>query len=478
MTHSMRLPRIGTFNAWRYAARRLASAHIPPGQVDWGLEGDPPALFDEPLPNGDGAPTVRRAFFGLAVDLIPERSNEGMAIAYTLLTRLQGEPGLLDHRADPDVARAQDIAKATRRDIHKMKAFVRFRELPSDTDRRRFAAWFEPNHRIEEHTARFFADRFGDMDWLIKTPEVSILFEDGRRRLTAETNTRPKASDDIEQLWTTYYAHIFNPARLKIKAMQAEMPKKYWHNLPEAALIPELIAGAEARAATMRETAPTQPPQRAARILERLHPPAERRPSTSSATTLEALAEQAAACERCPLHACATQTVFGEGPVNAEIMVVGEQPGDQEDLAGQPFVGPAGQLFDREAQAAGLDRSRLYVTNAVKHFKFTPRGKRRIHKRPNAGEISHCRWWLDRERDLVKPKLIVAMGATALKAITGDGSGIFERKGHLEETGDGALVLPTVHPSFLLRVPDRKVREQETAQFSEHLRLATEYRNR
>jgi len=311
---------------------------------------------------------------------------------------------------------------------------------------------------------------------LIQTPEVSLLFEDGRLRLTAEANTRPAIDDDVEQLWTTYYAHIFNPARLKVKAMQAEMPKKYWHNLPEAALIPDLIAGAEARATDMRKTAPTVPPQRAARILDRLH--AQDKEPEPSATTLDALARQAAACTRCPLHQCATQTVFGEGPVDADVMVVGEQPGDQEDLAGKPFVGPAGQLFDREAQAAGLDRSHLYVTNAVKHFKFTPRGKRRIHQRPNAGEIDHCRWWLDRERELVQPKLIIAMGATALKAVTGDGSGILKRKGAIERAEDGTPVLPTVHPSYLLRVPDPDVRARETAQFRAHLAMATEEQRR
>jgi len=466
----IRLPRIGTFDAWRKAARRLASAGVPPSDIDWGLEGDSTALFDDPLPDQGGKPRVPRSFLGIAAELIPDRSNQGMAVAYTLLIRFKGEPDLLNNRADRDVGLAHTIAKSTRRDVHKMKAFVRFRELPSLNNRRCFAAWFEPSQRIEEHTASFFVDRFGDMDWLIQTPEVSMLFEGNRLALTAEANTRPLASDSIEALWTTYYAHIFNPARLKVKAMQAEMPKKYWRNLPEAALIPGLIASAESRVIVMQDAPATTPPPRAEKISNRLQ--AQSNQSVEPMGTLKNLAKQAAACTRCPLHACATQTVFGEGPTDSKIMIVGEQPGDREDLIGRPFVGPAGQLFDRQASLAKLDRSRLYITNAVKHFKFKPQGKRRIHQRPNAGEIAHCRWWLDQERALIKPNLIIAMGGTALKAVTGDGSAVSKRRGIVEETGDGTQVLPTVHPSYLLRIADPAAREQETTLFQDHLRSA------
>src|SRR5690606_1466058 len=136
---------------------------------------------------------------------------------------------------------------------------------------------------------------------------------------------------------------------------------------------------------------------------------------------LALLRRQLSDCIRCPLHRQATQAVPGEGPADAALMIVGEQPGDQEDLAGRPFVGPAGRLFDAICAAAGLDRGAAYVTNAVKHFKFVPRGKRRLHQRPNSGEIAHCRWWLDHERALVRPRLILALGATAAEALTGSG---------------------------------------------------------
>jgi len=155
-------------------------------------------------------------------------------------------------------------------------------------------------------------------------------------------------------------------------------------------------------------------------------------------------------------------------------MIVGEQPGDQEDLTGQPFVGPAGKLFDKVAQSAGLDRSAAFVTNAVKHFKFTPRGKQRLHQRPNSGEIKHCRGWLDAERTLVQPKLVLALGATAAEALTGSGANILRRRGTVEQLADGTPVLLSVHPSFLLRLRDPAEREKQMALFEADLRRAVE----
>ncbi|MEO1160239.1 MAG: UdgX family uracil-DNA binding protein, partial [Pseudomonadota bacterium] len=275
--------------------------------------------------------------------------------------------------------------------------------------------------------------------------------------------------DASEELWITYFRNIFNPARLKVQAMQSEMPMKYWKNLPEAAAIPDLIATAPARARAMAAAAPTLPPERMGRIQAQLPAPA---PAWSGpAETLPAAIH---ACTRCPLHREATQAVAGEGPQDAELMIVGEQPGDLEDLQGRPFVGPAGQLFNEIAQSAGLDRRQAYVTNAVKHFKFTPRGKRRLHKRPSASEISHCRWWLDAELASVRPKLIVAMGATAAEALTGSGAGILQRRGKVERTCDGHDVLITVHPSYLLRLPDRDRRTEEIEKFRADLKIASQ----
>jgi len=160
-------------------------------------------------------------------------------------------------------------------------------------------------------------------------------------------------------------------------------------------------------------------------------------------------------CRRCPLYEMATQAVFGEGPARADIMFVGEQPGDQEDLAGKPFVGPAGKVFDAAMEKVGFDRRRTYVTNAVKHFKFVPRGKRRLHQKPNAGEIAACRFWLNLEREFVKPRIIVALGATAVQSITGKAASIASLRGKRHELDDGTALFVTVHPSYLLRIrPD------------------------
>lgn len=183
------------------------------------------------------------------------------------------------------------------------------------------------------------------------------------------------------------------------------------------------------------------------------------------ATAWKELKAEADVCTRCDLYKCATQTVFGEGPLNSRIVFVGEQPGDQEDIAGRPFVGPAGALFDASLEEAGIDRKRVYVTNAVKHFKFVQRGKRRIHSKPEAGEIAACRWWLDHERELIRPPLTVALGATAARSLVGKVVTISRVRGEPLTLADGSECWVTVHPSFLLRLPDEAARRTERRRF-------------
>ncbi len=177
-------------------------------------------------------------------------------------------------------------------------------------------------------------------------------------------------------------------------------------------------------------------------------------PDIGPNTTVAALREEAAHCTRCSLYKHATQTVFGEGPPDARVLMVGEQPGDQEDLQGRPFVGPAGKLLDRALQEAGIDRKEVYVTNAVKHFKFEPRGKKRIHKKPETPEIEACKWWLDRELAVVRPKLVVALGGTAGQALFGRVVRVLSERGRIVDDPRGFRLLLTVHPSMILRVPD------------------------
>jgi DNA polymerase len=187
--------------------------------------------------------------------------------------------------------------------------------------------------------------------------------------------------------------------------------------------------------------------------------------------TLQSVRQAARRCRACDLWKIGTQTVFGEGARRAELMFVGEQPGDQEDLIGHPFVGPAGKVLDRALAEAGIERASVYVTNVVKHFKWEPRGKRRIHKKPNAGEIAACRPWLDTEIALVKPRAIVCLGATAAQALLGRAFKVTAHRGELIESPLAPIVMATVHPSSLLRAPDDETRRRETARFIEDLRI-------
>ena len=194
---------------------------------------------------------------------------------------------------------------------------------------------------------------------------------------------------------------------------------------------------------------------RAARAAERAL-----QPGGNQLQSWEALLADARRCTRCDLHRHATQTVFGEGPLNVEILFVGEQPGDQEDLSGRPFVGPAGQLFDAALEEAGIDRRRTYVTNAVKHFKFQQRGKRRLHSKPNGGEIEACRWWLEQELDLIRPPLTVALGATAARSLFGKIVTIGKLRGEPQILAGGSECWVTIHPSALLRAPNDEARRE------------------
>lgn len=452
------------FDGWRAAARAAAWLDIPPEGLHWQVGDQLADLFagatEPPLPTAPAgaAFSVPRPFVTLAETVILHRDPERFGLLYAMLLRLRDEPRRIEDETDPLRRRLEEMAKAVRRDIHKMRAFLRFREVADDDGVARFVAWFEPEHHIVRVNAGFFQRRFANMRWSILTPEVAIHW-DGETLTESPGATREDApdGDPTEEVWKTYYASIFNPARLKTHAMLKEMPKKYWKNMPETALVPDLIAGAQARETEMVATQAKRTG-----------------PGGNAQAALAALRGEAAHCRRCPLWRPATQTVFGEGPADAALLFIGEQPGDQEDLAGKPFVGPAGQLFDRALAEAGVDRDRAYVSNAVKHFKFEPRGKRRIHAKPNAGEIEACRWWIDQERAIVRPKVTVALGATAAHSLLGKSVTITKVRGTPIALEDGSEGWVTVHPSFLLRLPDEDRKAEEYARFVDDLRKVGE----
>ena len=444
---------------WRDAARRLALSETSPDDVVWSVETPSDLFAEHEPPPVEGAFTVPRALVALAETVIQAQDPARFALLYRLVWRARhGEKHLLELTTDPEVQRAQRLAQAVRRDTHKMRAFVRFREV-AEPEGTRYVSWFEPDHYIVEANAAFFQRRFATMIWSILTPYRSVHWTGTELVFEPGANPADVPDDDrLEAYWRAYYSAIFNPARLKIGAMRSEMPQKYWKNLPEAAAIPELIRSAAGRVDTMVDT-PTFSVAKPARPI--VQPAVPR-----------TLAHAAAECRRCPLWEPATQVVFGEGPADARIMMVGEQPGDQEDLAGRPFVGPAGQMLDRAMQEAGLDRRQIYMTNAVKHFKFVPRGKRRIHEKPGTSEITACRFWLDQERALIQPALTVMLGATAARAVLGRAVTIGRERSTPIALDGNRQGLITVHPSYLLRLPDEEAKQREYAAFVADLKQA------
>jgi DNA polymerase len=473
--HTVRLASEADFEGWRDAARRLALNGVAPDEILWttsGNQADDLFAGSESLPETPGGTELKvpREFVERADVVICHSDPDRFAFLYRLLCRLTREPHLLKIHADPDVRRFEQMDKSVHRDMHKMRAFVRFRRI-EDGDGERFVAWFEPQHFIVDRNADFFVRRFTGMRWTILTPRVSADWDGERLAIGPGARREDAPAEDATLgLWQTYFQSIFNPARLRVKAMQAEMPKKYWRNLPEASLIPEMIQNADKAATEMIAKAPTEPAPHHAAVRAK-HWSGKAEPvETDEAADLAELHEQAEGCRRCPLWRDATQTVFGEGPGSATVVFVGEQPGDQEDIAGKPFVGPAGKMFDAVLEDADFDRRKTYVTNAVKHFKFEPRGKRRIHSKPNAGEIKACRWWLDHELGFIRPELAVALGATAAQSLLGKAVPVTKLRGTIVERDDGLRVFVTVHPSYLLRIPDEAAKQAERKRFLDDMK--------
>jgi DNA polymerase len=458
--YAVHLPAPDDFAFWRDRARGLIQCDVPPDRVSWIEQGGTGDLFAAespsrgdkrlPVPPAD-APPVRASqrFLTVARSAALHCDPARFGLLYQVLWRLQRKPRLMEDKADRQVRRIEELAKSVRRDAHKMHAFVRFREVAEADGTPHFVAWFEPDHHILRAEAAFFMRRFANMRWSILTPRGSIHW-DGEMMREGPPARRADApqGDPVEDLWRSYYASIFNPARLKVSAMLSEMPKKYWKNLPEAELIPQLIAKAQAREAAMVA---------AGARAERVRP-----------QTLAELAQGMAACRDCPIADCGTRAVAGEGPLQAALMIVGEQPGDHEDVAAHHFVGPAGQLLDEYLQTAGIDRSAGYVTNAVKHFKFVWRGKHRLHQSPTAKEIDTCRFWLEAERALVQPRIVLALGASAARGLLGRTVSVNQVRGKPIALDDGAELWVSVHPSYLLRL-DGAARAEQARLFAADL---------
>ena len=477
------------FAQWRNAARELLAAGIAPHAVTWighADDGDlfstapDPALGDPPdTTAADMAsqtaqltekirPTLRlpRELMAMLETAACCRVADRWAFLYRVVWRWQHGEQVVLSAADEDGSRLHAMVKAVRREEHDMHAYVRFRERPEADGAPRFVAWFEPAHDVLAQVAQHFVARMGRSSWMIATPDASVVWDGETLHhtgplLRSASEFTDAADDAGEALWLTYYRSIFNPARLNAKLLASHIPSRFWKNLPEGSVVPEMVSQAAAGA---RRTGQFEAVgQRRGSTIPIAADKAQ--PQRETPSTLDQ-------CRRCELWQHATQAVGGAGPQRARLMLVGEQPGDQEDLAGAPFVGPAGQLLDRMILDAGLDRQKIYLTNAVKHFKWEPRGKRRLHKTPAQREVEACRYWLDQELAHAQPDVVVALGSTALKAVLGSGSVALKDHVGTPIRHDGRWVVTVYHPSYVLRLPDAAAKAQARAVIVDGLKLA------
>jgi len=411
---------------WRRAARAHVLAGTDPADLSWSVGGS-----GDPLPDAAGGFAVPRALLDLAALAFQAREPERFGLLYTLVWRAhRGEPVPADP-GDPDTRIARLWAFAARADAHRMRTHLRFATVDSPEGPRRLG-WYAPDHFVLEPNARLLARRFPDARLTIVTPDGTA--HDGPEGLRFAPGLHDPGDDETLLAW--------------------------WDALGAASLATGHEGGGLPEAESLDEA--PRPPDRPP-----LGPVVLPATQTSGSA---ALAREAHGCERCALHGPATQTVFGEGPAGARLMFVGEQPGDQEDTIGRPFVGPAGQLLDTAMEEAGIDRRRVFIANAVKHFKFEPRGRRRIHQSPSPEEIAICRFWLDAERASVNPALLVLLGASAGRAVLGRPVAVTRERGRPFALPDGGRAFLTVHPSYLLRQPDDASYAREYDAFVRDLR--------
>ncbi|HSU07018.1 MAG TPA: UdgX family uracil-DNA binding protein [Acetobacteraceae bacterium] len=415
------------WNGWRGATRELVLAGVPPEQVQWRVT----AGHAHKPTQESGSFRISRALVSLATQAIQARDSGRFDLLYRLVWRAHSGDLELEDAADPELRRARGVALAVRAEQHRMRSQLRY--LPAGEPTRHIG-WYMPAHFVLEANAQLLQRRFPEMAVSILTPDASAHWN--ARELRFGPGIDPATVPDDAALaacWRAYGADLLEAAHPGTSIPEAEpFGDDPW------------------------------PPDRAA--VGPVVMPVGADPDVETAV------HEAADCRRCHLWEPATQTVFGEGPAHARVMFIGEQPGDQEDVIGRPFVGPAGLMLDRAMAEAGIDRRAAYVTNAVKHFKFTPRGKRRIHQTPEAPEIQACRFWLDVERVRLAPALVVLLGATAARAVLGRAVTITRERGRPIRLSDTETAFVTVHPSFLLRVPDQAARHREYRAFVEDLK--------
>ncbi len=438
--------------SWRSLFKKLWVREIAPEEILWcfaGKDSHQGDFFGEETDPRDWSEVSQK--IGISAELMRafdfvclHRQEKKWPLLYRLFWRSFKEKKILEHLTDPDVLQLFQFQKQITRDIHKMHAFVRFKKIEREDGLSLYVAWYVSDHLIFERASTFFCNRFGSMHWAILGPSQQMYWN--QEKLFFSNDDLPDLElpeDRFEDLWKTYYANIFNPARLKIKAMKNEMPVRFWKNLPEADLIPSLILDSDRRVQIMREKASQ------ISVKSKL--------DISSQASLSDLASLVQDCRRCELCLNGTRAVFGEGQEGqSKFMIVGEAPGDREEQQGQVFVGPAGRLLRSVLSEIDWPVSQTYFTNAVKHFSFKNQNQRRIHQTPRPEFIESCRDWLEEEIQRVRPSLVVALGATAAKSLLGHSVPIQKNLGKLYRSFYGPEVVINFHPSHLLRSAEKK----------------------
>lgn len=456
------------FESWRQAARALLIERVPPAEVclrdsDQGdMAGVAESGTGECNAEGRGPQFfVPRQFVEIARYVSCHNNSGRWQLLYSVLWRLQQDRNLLRLEDDHEVKGLLLLEQQVRRDVYKLQAYARFYSIHAD-GQEHLIAWHCPEYRSLELAVPQFLKRYETMHWSLLTPFRSVHWEPQTRKLQFGDGIprfTPPEKDELKELWLSYYGAVFNPARVKIKSVRTQLPTRPRVAIAEAAELSQPLQEAPMR--PERAKAPKQQPSSAAAFV----------PNSLELTVLR---ESIKNCQGCALHECATQAVFGAGPGKARMVLVGEQPGNDEDLAGQPFVGPAGQLLDRALAEAGIERGAVYITNAVKHFKFERHGSRRIHRTPQMQEIAACKPWLEAELKAINPELIVCLGATAAKSLLGAQFQLMRERGKFLSSPLAAKIVATVHPSAILRGHDPMRSEELFQMLCQDLRLAKE----
>lgn len=445
------------FEEWKARARKSLYIGLSPKHICWSTEGNSLDLgFSKNVwVEKRTQIKVPQQFLDIAQTVACHSDESKWDLLYRMLWRLTHEESkLMSIQCDDDVIKMNLMRKQVSRDIHKMTAFVRFRKIEG-ADFEQYMAWHIPDHFIIKRASSFFIRRFGSIHWSILTPKGSMLWDTKEIYFGEAVFDDPfQGKDSVETLWKTYYASVFNPARIKVNAMKKEMPVRYWKTLPEAELIPKLLKQAPKRVSEMKTLQATS----ARNFI----------PKNADYETLQRASRN---CQGCELYKTANHCVFGEGNLDAQMMLIGEAPGDQEDMTGKPFMGPAGELLNNALTKSGIHRNDVYVTNTVKHFRFVMQNNYRLHRTPSGRHMNACRPWLESELDLIKPKVVVALGAMAARYFLGKSVFIQKERGRLITISNQQKLVITYHPAAILRMTEP---EETMKNFISDLTLANQ----